>query len=195
MILNNKKVVLSIIIVIFSLLILVITIFTSRAYYHNESSLILLHATVSDIRESIYDYILRINIEDDYHSNAYHLVDNIPTYGYNYSHYNCKNNSLINYNSVSNNYSFESNKKDVCNLYFNMSNNPDIIVKFYIKDNNTYREVNSINNISNLVLNNELSYCLNGNERINNTITYINNNINITTIGISNCVIYFDKNA
>lgn len=176
---------------------LILLISTSNAYYQNESGLRLLHAIVGDIDSLNYDYVLRIFIEDSNNDNkTYKLVNNIPTYNYQYSNYICNNNGELIYDSVNNTTSISLDGKESCSIYFDLISKPDIIVNIYLEtdlDSNNYIRSDTIPNNINYELNTTKSECLDKNNNIiNNNISYNNGLISIDTTRISNCEVYLD---
>lgn len=136
---------------IFILLNLIILFnFTSYSIYKNEFNFSLLSAKVGDKYSSMYDYSLLVYIEESntegVGSGNYNLTHEIPTYGYSYIGYKCKNDSTLTFNSENNNASVTTNHKDICSIYFDLANKSDISLKIMIEeevDSNKYK----VNNI------------------------------------------------
>lgn len=131
--------------------ILFINIFSSNAYYHNEISVPIIRTRVGDMISNLYDYILFVYLEDadntGYGSGNYHLGETIPLFGYTYSGYNCKNNSTLIYDDVAKSTSVTVEEKEVCSIYFNLTDGLDVSITIMIEDNyqgNTYTVSNIV---------------------------------------------------
>lgn len=136
-----------------------------------------------------------IMIEDNIDSDNYIQNDYIPSYGYKYSHYECDNNSTIEYDNNYHKIKVITMNKDYCKVYFNKEK-PDVLINIFVEDEyNTglYSEKKYIPENTLYVLNSEKSICINNNdERLNNDITYQNGYISIETNNVSSCDIYLD---
>lgn len=141
------------------------------------------------------DLNINVMVEDMVDSDNYILSENIPYYGYKYSHYKCENDSELIYNEELHSVKLSSTTKEYCNIYFKKESS-DIEVNLYIEDN--YQSGNYINryeiptNIS-YTLNDTKSFCNNvNNERIETTISYENGYINAEVNEKAICDIYLD---
>ena len=139
------------------------------------------------------DITLKIMLEDEVDANTYSLSDNIPYYGYKYSHYECDNNSTLTYDSNLHKAKIDANNSDFCTIYFQKE--PfDLEVLLYLENTNgSYIESNSIKSGNNYVLNESSSECLNNNdERIETNISYTDGYIEITSSEVAYCKVYLD---
>ena len=141
------------------------------------------------------DITLNVMIEDKVNSNNYLKTNNIPYFGYKYSHYECTNGSVLNYNSELHKASIETNKKDTCNIYFKKEPS-DIEVILYVENSRgEYIESVTIPHGNNYKLNNDKSDCFNNNEeRVNAEISYTYGYIGVATNEITYCKVYLDLN-
>lgn len=142
------------------------------------------------------DFAFKVMLEDKVDSNQYVLSNNIPAYGYEYSHYECPNGSSLLYDGDLHKVTMAGDKKDYCSIYFKKKNE-DIITNVYVGNNGnkTFSKVSIIPPNVRYTLNNEKSYCLNKkNERNTEGITYTNGNVTITTNEVVECNVYLDKN-
>ncbi len=115
-------------------LILILNIFASSAYYRDTDSISLIHALVGDISKNNYDYVLKIFLENAGDDNEYHLVSDIPTFGYSFSGYKCQNNSILNFSNDLKNFSSTLTEKDICSAYFDLISESDININIMLED-------------------------------------------------------------
>jgi len=143
------------------------------------------------------DIAVKVMLEDDVGSSKYISSSSIPSYGYKFSYYKCKNNSSIDYNSEKHTIKISANSKEECNIYFTKER-ADISLRLYVEENyqtEDYIERVSIPSNNIYTLNKIKSYCENQkNERVETTITYKDGYINLGVEEISSCKIYLDKN-
>lgn len=143
------------------------------------------------------DLTAKIMIEESVSSGTYKLSENIPIFGYKYSHYECKNNGNLEYDSKLHKIKLSSSGKDDCNVYFNKEV-ADIKMNLFVENTlNTEDYIERISIPSNIEyrLNESKSFCKNNkNERIENNITYNDGYINILAQEVSECSVYLDKN-
>lgn len=141
------------------------------------------------------DITLKVMLEEYYDSKTYVISNNIPYYGYKYSHYECDNNSVLTYDSKLHKANIASTGKDYCKIYFKKEN-VDIEVKLLVEE--TYQTGNYIEKltipVNNTYLINETqSYCTNNNnERIETKIDYVDGYVEITTTEKAYCNVYLD---
>lgn len=140
------------------------------------------------------DITATIMLEEIVNSNTYEMSNNIPYYGYKYSHYECENNSELIYDSNNHKINIKTNNKDKCQIYFKKEAS-DIEVKLYVEDSigsNNYIENNSIPANKTYSLNENKSECLNNNERTETEISYSNGYIEIISKEVTYCKVYLD---
>lgn len=141
------------------------------------------------------DIIVNIMLEDNVNSDKYTLGNNIPAYGYTYSHYECDNSSELEYDSNLHTVKFNTNKKDKCNVYFKKENS-DIDIKLFVEntlDKNDYLERASIPSGRNYEINNERTTCSKNNgERVDIDMSYVDGYINASTTEKVSCNVYLD---
>ena len=170
--------------------ILIINLFTSLAFYRSINSIPIVHAIVGNIYDKQYDYVLLVYLENASDNGDYHLVSDIPTVGYTYNGYKCKNNSILNYDNTLNNTSVTLNEKDVCSIYFDLKNKFDILVDVMIEEDigsDTYQLTDNIPAFGYVYSHYE---CDNNNE-LNYDSTL--HKITLKTNKKDNCRIYFAK--
>ena len=187
---RKKYIVLGLVII---LNILLINILFTFAFYEKKDDIPILQATVGDFELAKYDYSLLVYIEDanalGKGSGTYHLTYGIPSFGYTYSGYSCKNNSNIVYDDVTKETYVTITQKESCSIYFNLNSILDVSVKIMLeeeKDSNDYR-------VSNDIPSSDYNRyeCMNG-----SNLTYDNSlkKFTISTNKKEYCVAYFDKN-
>lgn len=143
----------------------------------------------------VADITLKVMLEDEVDSNSYTLGNNIPYYGYKYSHYECDNNSSLTYNSELHKVNIASSGKDYCRIYF-QKEEADIEVRLFVEG--TYQTGDYIERLNipankSYVINEIESSCVNSNnERIETEIGYVDGYIEITTTEKSYCNVYMD---
>lgn len=145
------------------------------------------------------DISIKIMLEDSIDSNTYTVNDNIPFYGYKYSHYECKNNSELIYNSELHTATVSTTSKEYCNIYFEKENT-DIEMNLYVEEtygSRDYIERLSIPNNHEYVLNETNTVCTNLNmERVDGILTYVDGYVEVNTQEMVSCNVYLDrKNA
>lgn len=133
------------------------------------------------------DVSINVMLETDIDSNNYVHSKNIPVYGYMYSHYECQNNSIINYDSNIHIINMEAEIEDTCTLYFKKESN-DIAIDIYIND----KLEETIPGNQKYILNNSKSECYKNNEKVNAIINYNNGYIVINNESVDYCKIYLD---
>lgn len=142
-----------------------------------------------------YDISTVIMLEDEVNSEIYSETSQIPYYGYRYSHYECANNSKLEYNEELHNVTIASGQTDFCKIYFK-KDITDIEIKLYLETNyqsGEYTQSNSILANKKYKLNEENTVCLNNNEeRINANISYESGYINISSEEIAYCKVYLE---
>ncbi len=104
---------------IISISALLINLLFTFAYYYDDDSFPLIQAKVGDFRDK--DYILLVYIEDDSNNGQYHLTYSVPTNGYTYKSYNCKNNSTLVFNDVTKEVTATLKVRDTCSIYFDLN--------------------------------------------------------------------------
>ena len=117
---------------------LLINIFISYAYYRDEDSLSMIKTQVGDLLLYKYDSVIRIFKESidstGKGSGEYYVTDMIPNMGYNYSGYNCKNNSTLIYDEVTKTTSVTIDQKERCELYFDVIGSVDIKISIMLEE-------------------------------------------------------------
>ncbi len=145
-----------------------------------------------------FDITVDIMIEDEINSDTYSLTNNIPLFGYVYSHYECDNNNELNYDSTLHKITLKTNNKDNCRAYFTKQV-ADITIRLfteYTQGEQDYIERLAIPSNIEYHLNSERSSCKNiNNERIDTNITYTDGYIETTASEVASCEIYLDRNA
>lgn len=168
--------------------------------YDNETKNTSVTTNQKDVCSVYFDVInedlgIKIMLEDNPNSNIYVLSNNIPYYGYKYSHYECDNNSVLTYNSDLHKVNMSSTTNDNCTIYFNQDKT-DLEVTLFIEETyqkKDYIEKASIPSNKIYVLNNENSECINNNnERIETEISYIDGYIEILSNEATYCKVYLD---
>ena len=102
--------------------ILIANIFTSLAYYsEDEEGAILIQAKVGRMYIDDYDYTLLVFLEDEEEKGFFKLADSIPSIGYTYNGYSCLNNSTLLYDEGNKITRTTITEKDVCSIYFRLS--------------------------------------------------------------------------
>ena len=143
----------------------------------------------------VADITLKVMLEDSVDSNTYNLGNNIPYFGYKYSHYECDNNSTLTYNSELHKVKIASTGKDYCRIYF-QKEEADIEVRLFVEgtyQNKDYIERVNIPANKTYLINEEESFCTNSdNERIETEIGYVDGYIEITTTEKAYCNVYLD---
>ena len=141
------------------------------------------------------DVTLNVMLEENPDSNTYSVTNQIPYFGYKYSHYECDNNSTLQYNQELHNVSITSTNQDTCSIYFKKYP-VDLEVKLFVEDSydsNNYIERLSIPSNKVYELNNSNSECINNNgERIDTTIDYVDGYVEIGSKELAYCSIYLD---
>lgn len=176
--------------------VLLINIFFTFAYYEKKDAIPILQATVGDFELNKSDYSLLVYIEDatatGIGSGTYHLTYAIPSYGYTYSGYSCKNNSTLLYDEVTKETTVTITQKESCSIYFNLSNTLDLSIKVMVEEkanSNKYK-------ISNTIPDNDYTYtryeCMNG-----GSIDYdaASKKFTMNTNKKEYCFAYFNKNS
>ena len=144
------------------------------------------------------DIILNVMLENKIGSDTYIVGDTIPIYGYKYDHYECDNNSTLNYDSSLHKVSISTKSKEKCNIYFKRESS-DVIINLFVE--NTYNtedfiERKTIPSGINYSLNTERSYCTSKTgERKDTNLSYIDGYINLDTDEITECSVYLNKDA
>lgn len=143
------------------------------------------------------DLAVKIMLEDDVNSNSYTISEKIPSYGYQYSHYDCTNNATLEYNSELHSIKVSSSTNEHCSVFFKKVSS-DISLNLYVEENyqsEDYIERLSIPSNTVYSLNTNKSNCKNlENERVDTIITYVDGYINIETDKNLVCNIYLDRN-
>lgn len=141
------------------------------------------------------DLTISIMLEDKVNSETFTISEDIPYYGYKYSHYKCENGSELTYNEELHSVKVSTSTKDYCNIYYKKEA-ADIEMNLYIEDG--YQSRNYINRTTipaNVVytLNNEKSNCTNiNNETLAVTLTYEDGYIYADISEASICNVYLD---
>lgn len=117
----------------FVFLILFANIYNSYGYYNDISTIPIIHAKVGNFSLSNYDYTLLVYLENGTKDGTYHLAHNIPTSGYKYKEYSCINNSTLDYDDNLYTTNVTLKKKDVCSIYFDLINEPDITLNIMLE--------------------------------------------------------------
>lgn len=142
------------------------------------------------------DIVVNVMLEEDVGSNTYILGNNIPPFGYKYSHYECENNNKLEYDSNLHKVTLQTSKKDTCSIYFTKYYS-DVTIRLFVENNKglkDYVERVTIPSNEQYSLNEEKSSCTNNNnERIDANITYNNGYIETEVKEMSTCEIYLDK--
>lgn len=138
---NSKNIKSLIIIEIFIFIgIIFYVINPSFAIYQNNYEFSFLRSIVGSNK---YDYTLLIFLENTSSNGTdkYSLSNNIPLFGYTYSGYNCNNDSILTYDEKTKSAKVDLLKKDICYIYFDISNSVDISTLIMLEDevnSNTY---------------------------------------------------------
>jgi len=140
------------------------------------------------------DIGIQIMLEESIASNSYKLADFLPYYGYQYSHYECDNNSTLTYDSNLHKINVQSTNQDYCRVYFK-KDEADINVRLFVE--NTYGEKDYVERLSipsnkEYVLNSESVCFNNNNERLETDISYTDGYVLINPTSISYCQVYLD---
>jgi len=147
---NRKRYLTTIgILIIFNLLLM--SIYVSYGYYYEDTGMPLIHASVGNIYYDTYEYSLLVYLEDTNNSGVgngkYHLVEEIPTFGYTYTGYKCLNNSTLIYDDETKTTSVTTEQKELCYIYFDIIGSMDFTFKIMLEDtvgSNNYSVNNSI---------------------------------------------------
>ncbi len=145
---------------------------------------------------SASDIVININLEDGVGTNNYQIANQIPYYGYRYSHYECEKNSTLTYDSDLHKVKVSTNQKEVCNIYF-QKESVDIEITLFVEE--TYQSGNYIERLSipeNILytLNESKSSCVNSNnESAYASITYSDGYILVNSSEIVSCKAYLDR--
>lgn len=135
---ENRKKYLTITGILIIINLLIINLFVSFAYYYESDSLSIIRSVVGNMYINEYDYVLLVYLEDTDNNGdgngKYHLTDNIPVLGYNYSGYKCVNNSTLIYDEETKETSVTLDQKDVCSVYFDVVGAMDLNVKVMLED-------------------------------------------------------------
>lgn len=143
------------------------------------------------------DLTVKIMLEETVNSNNYILGERIPAFGYKYSHYECQNNGVLEYDSELHKVKLSSSTQEHCSIYFNKDNTDITITLFVEEAYQTGEYIERLNIPSNVVykLNESKSSCMNNNnERIDTTISYTDGYIDVAVSEIAYCNIYLDIN-
>ena len=144
------------------------------------------------------DVELNIMLEDKKGSDTYSLGNDLPVFGYTYDHFECANNSTLNYDSNLHKINISASSKDKCSIYFKKEAS-DIIVNLFVENKpNTEDFVarKTIPSGSSYNLNMDRSYCTSkNNERKDANLSYTDGYIHLDTDGIIECSIFLNKNA
>jgi len=143
------------------------------------------------------DVSVKIMLESDIGSNDYVVSDTIPVYGYVYSHYECDDNSTLEYKSELHSVVLSSNNQDNCTIYFSKQQE-NIFINLYVEENyqsGEYIEQLSIPSNIIYIINDSKTICTNkNNERIDTKVIYENGYIIIEPSNVATCDIYLDRN-
>lgn len=166
----------------------------SFAIYQDQFEFPILGGVVGDKYASQFDYTLLIYVEEANNSGegsgTYNLTSDIPTLGYTYSGYNCKNDSTLIYDEETKFTSVTLDKKDICSVYFDLNGSSDITLKIMLEDaveSNTYSITSEIP---------YYGYKYSHYECDNNSTLYYDSNLHKVKIEAANkdlCSIYFQK--
>ncbi len=144
------------------------------------------------------DIILNVMLEDNPDSDTYTVGDTIPIYGYKYDHYECDNNSTLNYDSNLHKVNLSTKSKEKCNIYFKKEPS-DVIINLFVENNHNAEDFIERKNIPsdiNYSLNTERSYCISKTgERKDANLSYTDGYINLDTDEITECSVYLNKDA
>ena len=172
---------------------LFLLIASSNAYYRTEGGLVLLHGIIGDLNTNNNDFVLKIFLEKDEVNltKEYKLSNNVPEYGYNYSRYSCKNNSILSYDNNLKRINVDFDTKEICEVYFDLESHADVIINI-----NLEKDVNS-NDYEKSEIVPYYGYSYDRFECTNNGNLEYNNNLHtfsVNTFQKDYCNIYFKKN-
>lgn len=144
-------------------------------------------------------------VEDDegnytYNNKKYKLSDFIPSYGFEYTNYNCLDSSKVTnvtYVAETRSFSVSTTGRNACYTYFNKLGVSDVTVNVYIREDlstNRYVEVEHIPSLKTYKLSTDTqSYCQNKDgTKVNNAINYTNGQIVVTATKPEACYVYLD---
>ena len=173
---------------------LFLLIFPSFAFYQNSYKFELMQGIVGDMYSNQFDYSLLIYLEqsdlEGKGTGTYKLTSDIPIFGFAYSGYKCKNESILNYDEENLTTSVTLNEKDVCSIYFDLISNSDIGINIMLEEtvaSNSYQLANFIP---------YYGYKYSHYECNNNSLLTYDSNIHKVRVESSvkdNCNVYFKK--
>ena len=141
------------------------------------------------------DLSIKIMIEEMPGSDTYILSNQVPAFGYKYSHYECTNGGTLEYNSTLHKVKLSTSEKEYCNMYFTKEES-DITVNLFVESEiNTENYIERLNIPSNTLyeINQTRSVCTNNNnERVDTSITFTDGYIETTLEENATCDIYLD---
>ncbi len=122
----------------FIIVLLLANLYNSYGYYNDVASFSILGAKVGNLYVKDSDYVLLVYLENSNTSGEgngdYRLGSNIPTFGYEYSGYKCKNNSQLIYDPDLKTTSVNLVQKDVCSIYFDLKVALDLTINVMLED-------------------------------------------------------------
>ncbi len=190
---RRKYIILSLIVLIN---ILIIKLFNTFAYYTDDDGIPIIQASVGDFQFNDRDYILLVYLEDANASGngigTYHLSFGVPSIGYKYKSYNCKNNSKLEFNENTREVTATLKERDVCSIYFDLSVTLDLNVRVMLEESHGSNTYVLSNNIPSSGYTYSHYECMNG-----GTVSYdkSTNSLSLASTKKEYCVAYFKKNA
>jgi len=141
------------------------------------------------------DINVLIMLENTFNSNDYSINNNIPPYGYEYSHYECEHNSQLIYDNELHKVRISTDKKESCSIYFKKISS-DVTIDLHLEEtygSSNYNQFISIPANIIYTLNSEKSVCNNEEgENLDIVISYTDGFITFDSVEVSNCEIYLD---
>jgi len=142
------------------------------------------------------DLTVKIMLEDEVGTDNYAFHEEIPPFGYRYSHYECANNGILQYDSTLHKVTLSSSTAEHCSIYFKKES-ADIIVNLFVESeaqSGVYNKASTIPPNVKYTLNDTTSSCKNTEEeRIDASMSYVEGYINIGVSEMSTCNIYLDR--
>ena len=171
-----------------------ITFNSTLAIFKNDFEYSIFGGVIGNRLSNDTDYSLLVYIEGTNElgeaNQVYRLAEKIPEKGYTYTRYECLNDSVLVYNEESLSTSVSLSQKDVCSVYFDLTNKADLMLKIMLEDkvnSNTYVEGDAFPYYGYQYSHYE---CVNGSTL---TIDPLLHNINVSTLTQEYCSVYFKK--
>lgn len=201
--------------ILFCLGIIIVGIKSTVAYYvDNETPFSMLAAQVGDFGEKYSDINMVIWKQSETNNSTYLKTFGIPSYGYKFienktkcfdpsnkdTTITCNNSSIgdchYTYDGTSHEITLSSNKRVVCNFYFDVEKTSDIDTFIYIQNDlvtdRTYENVSY--QLTTDIPTNGYTYYTSNCEQSTGSVTVTSNQITVSSTTKNRCYVYYKKN-